>query len=106
MLLQILNSQLVTTKLGKSNVPREWRHYASFPNEFIIGNSNEKMQTRASLKKQASVALVSQMEPKRLTKALEDESWIRAMKEELDQFERNQILGSYPKNKELLSHRS
>jgi len=86
--------------MHKTSVPREWRHSASFPNDFIIGDPSDKMQTRASLKKQASVALISQIEPKRVDEALKDESWIQAMKEELDQFERNQVwvLTKRPKN--------
>lgn len=35
----------------KINVPREWRNNDSFPNDFIIGNLNDKVETRASLRK-------------------------------------------------------
>lgn len=63
-----------TIEAKNINVLREWRHNASFPNDFIIYYPNEKMQTRASLKKQESVALISQMEPKSINEALDDES--------------------------------
>lgn len=58
------------------------------------------MQTRASMKRQASVALISQIEPKKIDEALSDESWMKAMQEELNQFERNQVwtLVKKPKN--------
>ena len=38
-----------------------------------------------------SLALVSQTEPKNTESALNDESWVNAMYEELHQFERNQV---------------
>lgn len=51
------------------------------------------------MKKLVSVALVSQIEPKRSNEALSDESWMKAM-QELDQFERHQVwtLIKRPKN--------
>lgn len=49
------------------------------------------MQTRASLKKQALLALVSQLEPKKIDEALKDEFQVNTMKEKLKQFERNQV---------------
>ncbi|KAH0650271.1 hypothetical protein KY284_030183 [Solanum tuberosum] len=79
-----------TTPVDKTHIPREWRHNASYPKNFIMGKPDDKIQTRSSLRKQASLALVSQMEPKRINEAMEDESWIQTMKEELDQFEKNQ----------------
>lgn len=44
----------------------------------------ERMQTRGSLKKQASVALVPQLEPKKIFEAIKDESWVKYMIEELN----------------------
>jgi glycine cleavage system H lipoate-binding protein len=37
------------------------------------------------------MAFLSQIEPKNINKAIEDESWILAMQEELNQFERNKV---------------
>lgn len=54
------------------------------PNNFIIGNLLETMQTKAPLKKQASVALVYQLERKKIDEAIKDEFWVNTMKEELD----------------------
>nr|XP_009792305.1 PREDICTED: uncharacterized protein LOC104239375 [Nicotiana sylvestris] len=48
------------------------------------------MKTRGALKKKANVALISQVEPKKIEKALKDSSWVQAMQEELDQFSKNQ----------------
>jgi len=62
-----------TTPTEKANIPREWRHNASYPENFILGKPDNKIQTRSSIRKQASLALVSQMEPKRINEAMEDE---------------------------------
>ncbi|KAH0755142.1 hypothetical protein KY290_025412 [Solanum tuberosum] len=64
-----------TTPADKTNIPREWRHNASYPENFILGKPDDKIQTKSSLRKQASVALISQMEPKQINEAIEDESW-------------------------------
>ena len=53
---------------------------------FILGKPDDRIQMRSSLRKQALVALISQTEPKRINKAMENELWVQAMKEELDQF--------------------
>jgi len=44
------------------------------------------------------------LEPKKLNDALIDEHWIKAMKEELEQFEKNQVwtLVPKPKNKSII----
>ncbi|KAH0657870.1 hypothetical protein KY289_026618 [Solanum tuberosum] len=80
-----------TTPADKANIPREYRHNASYPENFILGKPNEKIQIRSSLKNKASLSLVSQMEPKQINEAMVDESWIQAMEEELNQCERNQV---------------
>lgn len=80
-----------STLTDKTNIPREWRHNANCPKNYILGKPDDKMQTRLSLRKQPSVALISQIEPKKINETIEDESWVEEMQEELDQFERNQV---------------
>ena len=63
-----------TTPADKVNIPREWRHIVSYPENFIMKKPDDKYQTRSSLKKQASLALILQIEPKRINEAMEDES--------------------------------
>ncbi|XP_019254981.1 PREDICTED: uncharacterized protein LOC109233550 [Nicotiana attenuata] len=46
------------------------------------------MKTRGALKKKANIALISQIEPKKIEEALKDSSWLQAMQEELDQFDK------------------
>ena len=47
------------------------------------------------------------MEPKNVNEALEDESWIHAMQEELDQFQKNDVwhLVQLPKDKSAIGTR-
>ena len=45
------------------------------------------------------MAFHSQIEPKNINETIEDESWILAMQEELNQFERNKVWTLTPKLK-------
>uniref|UniRef100_A0A3Q7JV53 DUF4218 domain-containing protein n=1 Tax=Solanum lycopersicum TaxID=4081 RepID=A0A3Q7JV53_SOLLC len=47
-----------TTLVDKGNIPREWRHNAYYPENFILGKPDDKIQTRSSIRKQASLDLV------------------------------------------------
>ncbi|XP_070054702.1 uncharacterized mitochondrial protein AtMg00820-like [Nicotiana tomentosiformis] len=55
------------------------------------------MKTRGALKKKTNIALISQIEPKKVDKALKDSSWVQAMQEEFDQFDKNQVWTLVPK---------
>lgn len=50
----------------KVNISREWKQNASYPVNFIMEKPDDNIQTRSSLKKQTSLILISQMEPKRI----------------------------------------
>ncbi|KAF7145183.1 hypothetical protein RHSIM_Rhsim04G0045300 [Rhododendron simsii] len=72
-------------------VPREWRYARDQFKEQIIGDPSQGMMTRSSLRNVCNnLAFLSQVEPKSFVEAEKDESWILAMQEELNQFERNQ----------------
>jgi len=77
--------------------PNEWRSEPEYPQKFIIGDPNKGMKTRGALKKKANIALISQIEPKKIEEALKDSSWVQAMQEELDQFSKNQVWKLIPK---------
>nr|XP_009783820.1 PREDICTED: uncharacterized protein LOC104232343 [Nicotiana sylvestris] len=77
--------------------PNEWRSEPEYPQKFIIGDPSEGMKTKGALKKKASMALISQIEPKKIEEALKDSSWLQAMQEELDQFDKNQVWKLIPK---------
>jgi hypothetical protein len=62
------------------------------PENQIIGDINEGVQTRRKLIKdtdQSHVAFLSMIEPTNFEEASKEEDWIRAMNEELDQIEKN-----------------
>ena len=85
-------------------LPREWRHSSSYPMEFIIGDPSSGMRTRSSFKNMNNLALLSKIEPKNVEEALQDEGWIMAMQEELNQFERSEVwkLVSPPENHTII----
>ncbi|XP_072090534.1 uncharacterized protein [Arachis hypogaea] len=90
---------------NQSRKPREWRFLKNYPEEFIIGNPSTGRTTRSSLKRAESnnIALLSKIEPQNIQEALADPSWVLAMKEELMQFEKNQVwsLVPYPNGKKV-----
>ena len=66
----------------------------------VIGDVNEGVRTRRQIANLISfTCYTSQIEPKKIDKALNDEFWVLAMQEELSQFERNEFwtLGPRPK---------
>ena len=62
------------------------------PSDLILGNLEESMVTRKRYVNLVQfVCFTSTLEPKNVKEALNDESWINAMQEELDQFTRNEV---------------
>uniref|UniRef100_A0A1S4DNP4 Uncharacterized mitochondrial protein AtMg00820-like n=1 Tax=Nicotiana tabacum TaxID=4097 RepID=A0A1S4DNP4_TOBAC len=55
------------------------------------------MKTRGTLKKKATIALISQVELKKVDEALKDSSWIQTMQDEFEQFNKNQVWELVPK---------
>ena len=75
-----------------NDLPKAWKFVQNHPKELIIGDLSEKVRTRSSSKLLIdNFALVSLIEPKNVNDALQDENWILAMQEELNQFERNEV---------------
>jgi hypothetical protein len=77
------------------------------PENQIIGDINEGVQTRRKLIKdteQSHVAFLSMIEPTNFEEARKEEDWIRAMNEELDQIEKNNTweLVPRPENKNVI----
>ncbi|XLR19627.1 hypothetical protein S83_047539, partial [Arachis hypogaea] len=74
--------------------PREWKSMRGYPHDFIIGDPSQGVTTRSSTKRQSepsNLALLSQMEPNNVKQALEDPSLVKAMQEELAQFDKNEV---------------
>ena len=81
-------------------LPRVWRHIGNHPIDKVIGDPTLGVKTRSSLKHTVDMAFISQIEPKRVEDALEDEFWVMAMQEELNQFERNKVWELVPRPEE------
>ncbi|MDL5363971.1 hypothetical protein, partial [Halalkalicoccus sp. NIPERK01] len=65
-----------------------WRQPRGLSLDNIIGDITEGVNTRSNIVNFCmNVAFVSQIEPKNIKEALQDEKWCIAMQEELNQFE-------------------
>ena len=79
-------------------MPRDWRYAKAHPKEQIIGDTSKGVTTRSALRNIASnLTFLSQIEPKSIDEAIDDEDWILAMQEELNQFERNKVWTLVPR---------
>nr|XP_009587980.1 uncharacterized protein LOC104085607 [Nicotiana tomentosiformis]XP_016507706.1 PREDICTED: uncharacterized protein LOC107825371 [Nicotiana tabacum] len=90
-------AQIESTTPTSITRPNEWKSEPEYPQKFIIGDPIEGMKTRGTNKKKANLALISQIEPKKIDEALKDSSCVQAMQEELDQFDKNQVWKLMPK---------
>jgi hypothetical protein len=62
------------------------------PIDQIVGDIHSGVQTRSRLASFCEhYSFVSSNEPKKIDEALQDEDWVNAMHEELNNFERNQV---------------
>ncbi|GAU49710.1 hypothetical protein TSUD_407870 [Trifolium subterraneum] len=88
--------------------PKTWKMVDHHPQEQIIGNTEDGVRTRRFLQhKENNLAMISQIDPKSIDEAITDESWINAMKDELMQFEKNEVwnLVSKPQNHSIIGTR-
>uniref|UniRef100_A0A2N9EWZ0 Retroviral polymerase SH3-like domain-containing protein n=1 Tax=Fagus sylvatica TaxID=28930 RepID=A0A2N9EWZ0_FAGSY len=86
---------------NNEELPKSWNVVHSHPKELIIGEIEHGVSTRSKLKNICNnMAFLSQIEPKNINEAIEDESWILAMQEELNQFERNKVWTLAPRPKD------
>jgi len=74
------------------------------PENQIIGDPVDHVQTRSSLRAQGHTALISKMEHKHIDEAMQDDNWVKAMEKELDQFRKNDVwkLFKLPKGKKAV----
>ncbi|XP_015167049.1 uncharacterized protein [Solanum tuberosum] len=89
--LEELTAEETPIKPINETVPNEWKSEPNYTKKFIIGDLNEGMKTRASRRNEAKVALISQLEPKKINQAFTNKHWVKVIKEELDQFDKNQV---------------
>ncbi|KAL5548818.1 hypothetical protein UlMin_004049 [Ulmus minor] len=84
-----------------SNLPRDFRFVHNHPIDLILGDPSQEVRTRNSLRNLVSnLAFLSQIEPKNIKEAECDSSWLLAMQEELNQFERNDVWELVPRPKD------
>ena len=89
-------------EMFNSEQPREWRVTRNLSLDNVIGQVQKGVSTRRSLNHFCEhMAFVSQVEPKIVTEALEDNNWINAMHEELNQFARNEVWTPVPRSKKM-----
>ncbi|KAK0570630.1 hypothetical protein LWI29_004098 [Acer saccharum] len=80
-----------------SNEPAPWVRKLHDKDD-IIGDVREGVRTRRQIANQISyTCYTSQLEPKKVDEALEDEFWVLAIHEELNQFERNEVWTLVPR---------
>ncbi|KAK4838849.1 hypothetical protein QYF36_016968 [Acer negundo] len=85
--------------LLKSKEPAPWVRKL-YDEKDIIGEVNEGVRTRHQITDLISyTCYTSQIEPKKVEEALNDEFWVLAIQEELNQFKRNEVWTLVPKPK-------
>ena len=55
-----------------TSLPKDWRYASSHPKELIIGDTQQGVKTRSSLRYMNNVAFMSQIEPKNTKEAEND----------------------------------
>ena len=88
---------------SETSLPKDWKYVDAHPKELILGDTLKGVHTRSSLKNFcANAAFLSQIEPKCINEAMKDDSWIIAMQDELNQFERNEVWKLVPRQNDHL----
>ena len=90
----------MTESTSKSTRPREWRFLKNYPEKFVIGDVSHGVKTWSSTRKASegtNITLLSQMESQNVKEALDDPSWVKAMEDELLEFEKNQVRTLVPR---------
>ena len=83
----------------KDDLSKDWQFKKAHPQDLIIGDTTQGVTTRFKLKSLVNLAFISQIEPKNIDDTLNDEFWVIAMQEELNQFERNKVWTFVPRPK-------
>jgi hypothetical protein len=80
------------------DLPKEWKISKNHPIDNILGDISKGVITRKALREVCNyMAFVSQIEPISIDEAINDEHWLIAMQDELNQFERNQVWELVPR---------
>ena len=78
---------------GTSQIlPKEWRYISSHLKDLVLSDPLKGVTTRSLFRNTYQyAAFIFQIELKSFSDAENDESWIMAIKEELNQFKRNNV---------------
>ena len=80
------------------DLAKSWKSPGGLSLENVIGDISKGVITRNMSNFCMTVAFVSQIEPKSVEEALQDDQWCIAMQEELNQFERNEVWELIPRD--------
>lgn len=71
---------------------RDWRFVSSHPQNLIIGETSFGVKTKAYLNRERRILVFfSTIMPKNIGEALDEDSQVTAMEEELSQFAKNKV---------------
>jgi len=79
------------------DLAKSWKSPRGLSLENVIGDISNGVVTRNMSNFCMTIVFVSQIEPKSVEKALQDDQWCIAMQEELNQFERNEVWELIPR---------
>ena len=78
--------------------PRSWKTVGDHPPEQIIGDKYDGIRTRRSfINNVDNMAMISHIKRKNIQEAICEESWVKAIEEELSQFETDEVWNLVPK---------
>lgn len=84
--------EIIQQEHNQSDLLQEWRTRCDHLIDNTIGSINKGVSTRVNLKDAfLNMAFVSQIEPSKINKALEDDQWTLVMHEDLNQFKRKKV---------------
>ncbi|KAJ9186900.1 hypothetical protein P3X46_002420, partial [Hevea brasiliensis] len=83
--LQKQQGQLAPYQAVQQDLPKNWTFKKDHPKDLIISDTSKGVTTRSSLRNiYNSLAFISQIEPSSIDEAINDESWVLVMQEELN----------------------
>ena len=65
----------------KDDLSKDWQFKKAHPQELIIGDTTKGVTTHSKLKTFVNLSFISQIEPKNVDDALNDEFWVLTMQE-------------------------
>ena len=90
---------------SRDNIPSTRKWTKAHTPDLIIGDPEAGIRTRIATSIECLYhSFLSQTEPKKVEEALQDDDWVQAMQEELNEFERNKVwtLVPRPKNRSVV----